>query len=447
MPQTTDRMPEPASNRTPSPATAHTAEPEPISASGRAAEHPRERVDPLRTVGDARSTDEVRGARVVLGDGGRGPFKLLPSRPRRERSAKRDRHARTRVAFFRYSYYDIAFKFFVEHVLDADFVALPKPTRRTIELGSRHSSDMVCAPFKHILGDYIEALELGADVLVQFAGPCRLGYYGELQESILRDMGYEFEMLNFATVTGKPLTEYISICKKKVNPNVSVPHGARNMLAVFKMIECLDEANDFYLANAGFEVEPGSFERAREAYFADMREATCERDIAEAQRRGLDALRALPVRKPAQPVRVGIVGEYFTAADPTSNLDLERKLLAMGVELHRSLTMTNRNLRHNERNLRASIADYVTYNMGPTSSLTIASALRYAQEGFDGVVHVKSSGCTPEVDCVPVLQRIGRDTGMPLLYLSYDSQTSDTGLDTRLEAFYDMLAMKKEKTR
>ena len=66
------------------------------------------------------------------------------------------------------------------------------------------------------------------------------------------------------------------------------------MLAVFKMIEHLDEVNDFYLANAGFEAEPGSFERAREAYFADMRAATNEREIAEAQRKGLDAWRALP---------------------------------------------------------------------------------------------------------------------------------------------------------
>ena len=77
---------------------------------------------------------------------------------------------------------------------------------------------MVCAPFKHILGDYIEALELGADVLVQFAGPCRLGYYGELQESILRDLGYEFDMLNFATVTGKPLTEYIDHLQEEGEP-------------------------------------------------------------------------------------------------------------------------------------------------------------------------------------------------------------------------------------
>ena len=122
--------------------------------------------------------------RVSVGNATR-PFKLRPNATgkgiTKHKRSKRDRHARTRVAFFRYSYYDIAFKFFVEQVLDAEFVALPPATKRTVELCSKHSSDFVCAPFKHILGDYIEALELGADVLVQFAGPCRLGYYGELQ--------------------------------------------------------------------------------------------------------------------------------------------------------------------------------------------------------------------------------------------------------------------------
>ena len=43
-----------------------------------------------------------------------------------------------------------------------------------------------------------------------------------------------------------------------------------------------------------------------------------------------------------------------------------------------------------------------------------------------------------------MLQRISADYRIPILYLTYDAQTSDTGLDTRLEAFYDMLAMKKE---
>lgn len=384
---------------------------------------------PLVTAGQ-KLTEGARGARVAI-SGQSGPFKLRPER----KATKRDRHARTRVSFFRYGYYDIAFKFFVEHVLDADFVSLPPSTKRTVELGSKHSSDFVCAPFKHILGDYIEGLELGADVLVQFAGPCRLGYYDKLKDSILRDLGYEFDMLNFATVTGKPLKEYIEVCKRKINPNVSVPRGVVNMLATFKMVECLDEANDYYLANAAFEDNPGDFEHARQAYFADMRNAACEKDIVAAQKAGLERFRAIPCHKPDNPVRVGLVGEYFTAVDESSNLGVEKKLLGMGVELHRMLNMTNRNLRYNEKNLRASASDYITYDMGPTSSMTIAATLKYAQAGFDGVIHMKSSDCTSEIDC------------MPVLYLSYDSQTSDTGLDTRLEAFYDMLAMKKENQR
>ena len=48
---------------------------------------------------------------------------------------------------------------------------------------------------------------------------------------------------------------------------------------------------------------------------------------------------------------------------------------------------------------------------------------------------------------MPVLQRISEDFRVPTLFLTYDTQTSDTGLDTRLEAFYDMLSMKKEKSK
>ena len=46
---------------------------------------------------------------------------------------------------------------------------------------------------------------------------------------------------------------------------------------------------------------------------------------------------------------------------------------------------------------------------------------------------------------MPILQQVSSDYHIPILYLSFDSQTSDAGLDTRLEAFYDMLAMKKGK--
>lgn len=397
-----------------------------------------------------RTSNEV-SARVAVEPGERrGLFGATKeSRRDRKRAARAHRvdkhHTDKRVAFFHYSYYGPVFKYFIEHVLNAVFLDMGEPTRRTLEIGTQHSNDYVCAPFKHIMGAYIEALDAGADVLLQFTGPCRLGYYGELQESILRDMGYRFEMLNFANVPSGSMKDYIAYCKRVVNPHLSIPSGVANLLACFHMVEYLDTYNDAYLARAGFEVEHGSFERARKRFLQDMNEAASGADIDAAYKRGMAELEALAIDKPISPVRVGLVGEYFTAQDAPSNLHLEDKLLAMHVELARALNMTSRHLHYNEPNLRRSIADYVTYDMGPTSSLTIAATKRYMEQGFDGIVHLKSSGCTPEIDVMPVLQRLSRDYHVPVLFLSYDSQTSDTGLDTRLEAFYDMIAMRKAR--
>ncbi len=386
------------------------------------------------------SDEDMRSASIIFNRGEAMVKSLLPKKA----SKNKHSHINTdiKIAFFRYTYYDIAFKYFVEHVLDAEFVKLPEPTKRSLDLGSKNSTDFVCAPFKHILGSYIEALERGATVLVQFAGPCRLGYYGELQESILRDMGYKFSMLNFAELSGKSAPEYIKECKK-INPDLNVPKALKNLITLFHMVEFLDEANDFYLANAGFEKEPGTFEKARQYYFDLMNAVASEKDLQEAQHLGMEAMRAVPLDKPNEPLRVGLVGEIFTAIDPPSNLNINKKLMGMRVELACDVTLTNRFLRYSEENLRATISEYAHYDMGPTSTLTIASTKKFAESGFDGIIHMKSSGCTPEIDVIPTLQRINRETGVPILYLSYDSQTSDTGLDTRLEAFYDMIAMKK----
>lgn len=398
-----------------------------------------------RTLHDepARATVDAIRSKVAVELEKHRPAQLLPKRPK----FKRSRHARVKVAFFRYCYYDPAFKFFVERVLDAEYLPLPEATKRTGEIGAQHSSDYVCTPFKHHLGDYIEALEAGANVLVQFCGPCRLGYYGELQESILRDLGYEFEMLNFSYGVEEGAVGWAKQCMRTINPNLSLARGIRQLAACANMAVKLDEARDFYLANAGFERERGSFERIWKRLMDDMRAATCDHDINESFNRAMDGMRAVDLDKPADPIRIGIVGEMFTAIDERSNLGLDAKLLAMGVEVHRMLNLTNRWIRYNEPNLRASASRYLTYDMGPTSTLTVAAAHKYAQESFDGIIHAKSAGCTPEIDCVPVLQHVSEDFRIPVLYLTYDSQTSDTGLDTRLEAFYDMLAMKKEKMK
>lgn len=107
------------------------------------------------------------------------------------------------------------------------------------------------------------------------------------------------------------------------------------------------------------------------------------------------------------------------------------------------MNFTNRNLHYKGKNLSVQVADYCKYEMGPTSTANIWCAKNYASRGFDGLIHVKSADCTPEIDVMPVLQNISADDKIPILFLSFDSQTSDTGLETRLEAFYDMISMRK----
>ena len=81
--------------------------------------------------------------------------------------------------------------------LNIDFVIPPVNNQRTLSIGTKHSPEGLCIPFKLTLGNLIEAAQLGADTLLMPAGYgiCRLGYYAKTQEQILHDLGYNLYFL------------------------------------------------------------------------------------------------------------------------------------------------------------------------------------------------------------------------------------------------------------
>lgn len=351
---------------------------------------------------------------------------------------------RKKVALPRYAEYNCAFKYFLEQGLETDCVLPPPLTQRTLDIGAKNSPDFVCTPFKTSLGSMIEALEAGADTLVMINGACKLGYYGELQEQILRDMGYEFEFINLTDYdTGKKRD--LLKAARRINPHIKCPRLATALLDAVKMVEHVDVVTAYYYQNCGFALDRSVYHRAYRIFLRDMYSARNHGDIERDFQKAMAQLEELPLNKPRRPLRVGIIGEFYTAMDPFSNLEAEQKLANFGVEVHRWMNITNRTLHYaGENNLHVKIRELCAYEMGPTSTANIWAAKRYAEEGFDGIVHIKSANCTPEIDVMPVLQRIGEQYKIPFLYLTYDSQTSDVGLMTRLEAFYDMMAMRKK---
>ena len=348
------------------------------------------------------------------------------------------------VSFPRYAQYTCAFKYIVEQALDCKYVVPPALTKRTMELGTKYSPDFVCTPFKTMLGSMIESLEAGADTLLMTHGLCRLGYYGELLEQILRDLGYQFDFINLSEYDMSKKKEYIRIVRR-INPRVNPARFLAQFMEGLRMVEYLDEITGEYYKNCGFDAMDGAYRRAYREFLAAMYTAQGRSDV-ESYRTARRSLQSIPLSKPQRPLRVGVVGEFYTAMDAFSNLEVEQKLADMGVEIHRWMNVTNQFLRYGsgQKNLRVKIQDLCRYDMGPTSTANIWYARECAERGFDGIIHIKSAGCTPEIDVMPVLQNIGADYKIPVLYLTYDAQTSDVGLMTRLEAFYDMIEMRKK---
>ncbi len=324
---------------------------------------------------------------------------------------------------------------------------LPAPpiTKKTLELGSRYSPDFVCVPFKYNLGNYIEALEQGANVLVQAGGGCRYGFYAEVQEQILRDLGYQFEFIKLLRNSVEPLQLY-NIAKGIGSP-LSFSQFIYYVLLAIQMVRQMDRLEAYIRENIGFEVTPGSFEMLHHRLLQDLLQADTFQQLHEVCRRYDRQFRQIPIRKPDNCLKVGLVGELYTLMEPFSNFFIEKELAKHHIQVSRFITVTFLLFEKSKmrKQILKSAGEYLTYHIGADGTDSVERCKALAEQGYDGIIHVKPFGCIPEINAMPVLQNISRDYQIPVLYFSFDSQTSETGVKTRLEAFTDMLWMRKER--
>jgi predicted nucleotide-binding protein (sugar kinase/HSP70/actin superfamily) len=342
--------------------------------------------------------------------------------------------------------YEIAFRALIEG-MGGVALSPPKMTRRTLELGARHSPEFVCVPFKYNLGNFIEALDEGANVVVQAGGGCRFGYYAEVQEQILHDLGHDLE---FIMLTGNWSTRELIAGFRRVAPGASYPRIARAFVRAWAKGKAIEAIEDFVRKNVGFECEPGTIDRIVARALRDLERATSRREIAEVRSRASAELETVALDKPADCLRVGVVGELYILMEPFSNHNVERRLADHGVEVHRFVTLSSlithgiRGRPHVDHMIELA-GPWSTHHLGADGTESVARTWQLMREGFDGMVHVKPFGCMPEVSATSALQRIGREHTFPTLSISYDAQTAETGIVTRIEAFCDMLQMRKRK--
>jgi predicted nucleotide-binding protein (sugar kinase/HSP70/actin superfamily) len=333
-----------------------------------------------------------------------------------------------------------ALKTFLEE-LGAEVVLPPANSKRTLELGVRHSPELICMPFKITLGNFLEALDRGADTLFMAAGArkCRFGYYHYLQDRALKQLGKE---CRFVPVTQYSPFEFVF----RLMPEVTGATPLRVVRAIRLMIAKSKLTQDFReLLNRRRAVDYEGAERAKKPALRLIERARTPRamDRVRTQLKGMFAVNG---NRPE--VKVALVGEIYFMIEQFANQEIEKELGKLGVEVlfERSLYRHIRHLlgvdpafRRSERLARR----YLRESPGGEAMRTVGEAVWYAGRGVDGIVHVFPFTCMPENIALEALQRLAEDSGVPVLSLSFDEHASRTGLLTRLEAFVDLLKRRK----
>ena len=321
----------------------------------------------------------------------------------------------------------------------------PVNSQRTLSLGVRHSPEMVCLPFKLTLGNMIEALELGADTILTIGqyGPCRFGYYNRVQDVILRELGYDFEMLRQSQGL-KHIMRHITGKASMIDLFTSFRFG----LAKVKVLEDLEQLVHKVRA---IERDKGDATQIYRNAVKAIDDARDYKSIKRIKREYSRELMGVPTVSSPDPLKIGFIGEFFVVVDPFANMDVEVELGKLGAEVHRPQTLLewiNLNplsiafgLDEKHRSHKAALP-YLTHHIGGDGWQSVGAKVLHADE-WDGLVHIEPFGCLPEIMARNIMPTTEEE--IPVRNLIFDEHTGKAGIINRLEGFLDMIYRKKRK--
>lgn len=333
--------------------------------------------------------------------------------------------------------------------LGVDFIAPPANTQRSLSLGVRYSPEGLCLPFKLTLGNLIEAAELGADTLLMAGGYgiCRLGYYARTQEEILHNLGYNIEMVRVGVSEDK-LFGMLKMIKRLSN-NAPWPRIISAFHFGFSKLNALDRIEQAVQKARAVELIKGTANQLYSQATSAIDKAGDHGALKKAETNYIEQLNHIARDNQIQPLIVGITGEIYVVLEPFSNLDVESELGKLGVEVRRTIfvsdwtkfTLFLNPLGINEKNrIHKAALPYLKRDVGGDGWESVGEKVLYTGE-YDGLIHLAPFTCMPEIVAQNIMPKTREN--LPVLTILCDEQITKTGMLTRLEAFVDLLQRKR----
>ncbi|MGH4139791.1 acyl-CoA dehydratase activase-related protein [Clostridium sp.] len=337
--------------------------------------------------------------------------------------------------------------------LGIECIIPPFSSNETLELGSKFSPEEMCLPYKIMIGNYLQSIEMGADTIIipGSCGPCRFGEYCELQINALKKIGHDLTFIvvdNPFDIGKKELLNRLSkISDNTTKGKIQKIKALKLSYNVIELIEKI-EAQAHYLT--GFEVEKGQFKRILKECKLNAAKAITPLQMLDSLKEYKQKIKEVPINKHKSPVKIAIIGEIYTIIEPFSNFYIEDKLMDYGVSTKRMLTPSwwikdaiLSPLKLNSIGIRMASREYLPHYIGGHGRECIGEVLLAQKDNFDGAIQIFPMGCMPEIVSKAILPAISNDKDFPIMTLIVDEMTGEAGYITRIEAFVDMLERKK----
>lgn len=312
-------------------------------------------------------------------------------------------------------YYISFWKPFFE-TLGLEVVVSPETTKSILDKGVRNTVAEICAPIKIYMGHVIELLESGVDFVYvpRFVSICN-------DDAFCPKFLALPDMLNCAIpeLKDKMITHQI------VSDNDDIA-TLQNYFDIGKRF-----TNDKKLIHQAIQNGKEKWQQYRNLCVQHK----CNSKMAnDAVLKGANI-----VEKNSSQIKIGLIGYVYNIYDNFISMNISKKLAEAGVEI-----VTFEML--NERQIEKQLQRFSKKLFWTFSNKAIAAGYHFFEDGdIDGVIHVTAFGCGPDAFIGKYLELDSEEYEKPFMTIRVDEHTGENHLQTRLEAFVDMLIKNKQE--
>lgn len=138
-------------------------------------------------------------------------------------------------------------------------------------------------------------------------------------------------------------------------------------------------------------------------------------------------------------LRFAVLGFPYTIYDKFVNVDIISKLRKLGIKVLTTEMVPPKILLQQAKKVPKNLF----WNF---SNQVLRAALYYIDNGkVDGIIHITAFGCGPDAMVDKMIELEAKHRGkIPFMSITIDEHTGEAGLMTRIEAFVDMLSLRRE---